>query len=515
MDGWPIRVMIYGAGEAINGTNSLSSQIQAQLGRLGQISTNAFVAATAQLDSSSVPTVRYVLDPSGRQPMYQIANVDVGDPAELVNFVTWSAGTVPGSRTVLVLSGHGAAWQDSMVDQVLGNTPGATTRSLTAVATVPGAVHHARSLFGSNVTSEGSVTRAVLVDGQDHDYLSNAELGSACARISSMLKSKIDVLVFDACLMSSWEILQELSGSVSTVVGSIDELSAAGVDMAGPVAVLTGSKGIGDDNTIGLAIVNSFKPQADFDSCVAVSLANPAWASALVSFRAFCTAFLPWVQASQANLNAAQAALRLAATSVVEYSSGGLADVSSLAQSISGIANIPATVVANIQDAASSLASCVLGMSAGLDYKSALGISIFSPNSNTTYTSNRPDYIRLQFATLTGWGAVLDAIYGIDSVYSRFILAGAPKVPAPDPVNDAEFVVSLQGMNIDSQTQDRIEAAIRRAVVTALAQIDSLVDVKMSPMSTLVSAAARSVLPPQGHGRDYPLGLLVDRNLMI
>jgi hypothetical protein len=40
--------------------------------------------------------------------------------------------------------------------------------------------------------------------------MSNAQPGSSCDQIGALLAGKIDVLVFDACLMSAWEILQEL-----------------------------------------------------------------------------------------------------------------------------------------------------------------------------------------------------------------------------------------------------------------------------------------------------------------
>ncbi len=188
---WPLRVLVYGAGEAINGSGALAPQIQSQISMLARISTNPFVAAIAQLDSSSVPAQRFVLDPSGRQPIHQFPNINVGDPNELVNFVSWSIAICPAKRSVLVLSGHGMAWEDGMVDQALGAT---AVRSITAAPQVPGAIRHGCSLFGSNVNPTGSLTRAVLIDGHNRDYLSNAELGAACARIGSILGGKIDVL---------------------------------------------------------------------------------------------------------------------------------------------------------------------------------------------------------------------------------------------------------------------------------------------------------------------------------
>jgi hypothetical protein len=506
MSDWPFRVMVYGAGEAISGTGALAPQIQAQLARLVRISTNPYVAAIAQLDSSSVPAQRYVLDPRGQQPIYQFPNVNVGDPSELVNFVSWSVAVCPARRSVLVLSGHGAAWEDGMVDQILG-TPGTTARrSLTAVPQMPGAIHHARSLFGNNVSSDDSIRRAVLIDGHNRDYLSNAELGAACARISSMLGGKIDVLVFDACLMSAWEILQELSDSVSTVVASIDELSAAGIDLARPAYDLTVAHGVGDAGTVAATIARQFTPQTSFDSCVAIDLTNPNWVASISAFRAFCVAFLPWVQASPSNAAAALGALRFAATSVVQFSSGGLADVGALANAIGNIPNAPANALGNIRSAAASLATCVLGRSAGRDYQSSMGLSIFSPNSATVYNANRPEYVRLQFPNRTGWSAILDALYGFQSDQTRFLTGASaqPPVAAGASSDDTEFVVSLRGFPIDNPTRDRIEKVIRRTVLEKLAEVDALGDVTVTPTSTVLNA--RRIGLPEG-----TMGLVVDR----
>src|SRR5262249_26493207 len=163
------RVMIYGAGEAIQRANALAPQIEAQLSRLQRIATNRYVAAVAQLDSSNAPTLRFVLDPWGRQPKQQVANVNTGDPAELLKFVTWGSSICPAERTVLVLSGHGAAWEDNLADQVLGIAGAAGTRVSTSVRRVPGALHNARVVFGRDVSKWRAMTRAVLVDGGNRD----------------------------------------------------------------------------------------------------------------------------------------------------------------------------------------------------------------------------------------------------------------------------------------------------------------------------------------------------------
>jgi Clostripain family len=513
MSDWPIRVMLYGAGDAINGANALAPEIQQQLSRLSQVATNRYVAAIAQLDASNVPTLRYVIDPAGRQPVNQLADVDTGDPSELVAFVSWSAAICPAQRSVLVLSGHGAAWEDALVDQVLGTPVAALTRSATAVAQVPGAIHHARRLFGSGVTPAGTATRAVLIDGDKRDYLSNAQLGAACETISQLLGGPIDVLVFDACLMSSWEILQELSGSASTVVAAIDEISAAGIDLASPVYTLSVASGAGDATTIAATIANKFQPQAAFDSCIAINLLNRNWTAALGYFRAFCGAFLPWVQASPANADAARSALRYAATSIVKFTGGGLADIGALAGAIANIPSAPAEAITNAKAAAAALQACVLARATGSDYQAAIGLSIFAPNSSTVYATNRPEYVRLQFPNASGWSAVLDVLYGFPNEIARFLTnAGVAPVPAAAAGadgGDAEFVVSLRGFPIDDGTRGQIEKAINRAVLEVLASIDMLGDVNVTPPGPF--AQTRGLRLPSGLGSTAGLVVISNR----
>lgn len=409
---WPVRVAVYGAGEAIDASGALAPAIRAQLARLARVATNPQVAAVAQLDASDAPAQRHVLDPWGRQPVHQLADVDVGDPAALVDFAGWASAVCPAERSVLVLSGHGAAWQDSMVEKVLAAAGPGTLRTAGTPPPVAGAIHHPRRLLGTDVNPAASIARAVLVDGHDRDYLSNLELGKACAQVSQALGAPIDVLVFDACLMSAWEILHELAGSVCCVVASIDELSADGIDLAGPVAAFTAGKGMADAASLASTIARDFTPQQAFDSCVAIDLSGEGWRSALAEFAEFCAAFRAWLAAGGTRADDARAALRRAATSVVQYASGGLADIGALADAVCGIPAIPAAVSAPVTNAVARLATCVLARSAGQDYRSATGLSIFSPNSATVYVANRDDYARLAFSGTTGWAAVLEALYG-------------------------------------------------------------------------------------------------------
>jgi hypothetical protein len=407
---WPLRIMVYGAGQAINGSSQLDTQIQAQLAGLSQVATNQFVAAVAQLDSSSVPSVRYVLDPAGRQPITQLGNFNAGDPRSLIDFVKWSAGICPAVRSVLMLSGHGTAWQDQLANEVLG-TRGITSSPLRLPSNSQGALRHSLNIFGASVSPREATVRALLVDGGDRDYLSNAELGSSFESITAILGNPIDVVVFDACLMSSWEILQEICGSVTTVVSSVDELSASGVAITNPVIIATKAEGKLTAQDFAATITRQFQPKTNFDSCIAFDLSKPQWTTAINSFQSFCNMLLPWIKASNVNAAEVKKALNIASTSVVKFSSGALADLSSLVQSLTALEGLPIECINSLQTSQANIEGCILGKSVGIDYAKALGLSIWSPNTLDNYNTNRPDYIRLRFSTTTGWCDILDVLF--------------------------------------------------------------------------------------------------------
>lgn len=497
MSNWPIKIMIYGAGEAIDGSGALAPQIQTQLDNLAKVATNYHVAATAQLDSSSLPTLRFVIDPRGRQPVEQLPEVNTGDPEELLRYVRWSSAICPADRNVVVLSGHGAAWEDSYFESELGLS--SKTRNPRGIARVPGAIHHARAVFGRELTKAAAFTRFVLVDGSQRDYLSNAELGDACRRIATLLGGKIDVLVFDACLMSSWELLSELSGSVRCIVASIDELSASGIDLARPVHEMAARSGALEATGIAAELARHFEPRASFDSCVAIDLSSASWTRAASAFRDFCAALAPWVQQSSSNAAALADALRYASTSLVKFTAGGLSDVAILARAIGNIPNVPSSAVSSIQAAVAALGSCVLARSTGPDYASALGVSVFTPSSITAYQVNRDDYSKLQMPRTSGWAELLDVIYNGRGTRASVAL--------PNDLDAAEFVVSLRGLPVTDDMCARLEKAIRRTVLEHLARVDLLADVNVLPVDRFIETRTRQLQ----HG--ITAGLVIESNL--
>jgi hypothetical protein len=141
----------------------------------------------------------------------------------------------------------------------------------------------------------------------------------------------------------------------------------------------------------------------------------------------------------------------------------------------------------------------------GRDYQAALGLSIFAPNSLNVYATNRPEYLRLQFPKESGWGSVLDAVYGFEHALTRVPTPSAPpptravglqdrpeaspaRAPPWNGAHDTEFMISVQGFTLDAQARDSLDRAIRGAVLQTLAAVDLKSTLHISPLGEFAKA---------------------------
>lgn len=405
--GWPIKISVYAAGAAINGFGELESHIDKQLNDLQLQASNRFVAATSELGGMSGATFRRIIDPKSRWPTEVLPDTNAGDPNVILDYVEWSHGVMPSQRLVMVLSGHGLSWQDEVAAQVL---TGRTRSSLFGIPDFSALSIHPRNAFGRKY-SQLPPSRALLLDGTDRDYLSNAELGACFSRIADHIGHPVDCLLLDACLMSSWEVLQELHGSVVAVVASIDEISAAGINYGSAVSAITRLMGKVTGQEFASLVAGSFIPSTSFDSCVAIDLQSKAWSSGIVKFRRICTLLNDWILESEHNRSLIKEALRNASNSIVKSRSGALADIHELFEQLIRVEALPSAAHSLLSELENELNEVILSKVVGDDYNGSFGLSIFSPSSEYVYSVNRHDYSRLQFPVYTGWGQVLYSVF--------------------------------------------------------------------------------------------------------
>lgn len=401
---FPVGFYIFGAGDSAGILNwfSLQTPLLKQISELSSVATNKQVAAAIQLDGTTAQGFRDVLFPPGERLRgryyHPMSETNTGDPKTLLEFASWAYGTCPADTVVLVLSGHGLAWRDSAV----------TFRTRGEILDLAG--RHASRIF----LKLGDVgTRAVLVDGQSRDFLSNQELGEAVKGINQILSKKLSVLVFDACLMSSVEILGELDDKVKVVVGCIDELSSAGLNLAEAARSITRtSSSLPID--VGKQIVNTFAPVMNHDTAIAIDLAGEDWTKGKEAFSEFVRLARVWLLAGGAPARSTWIESLRSATRLIKYRDANLCDIGALCDSIINNPSINnAEIKALAVKSVDFFTKSVVAAQAAPNYKNAVGMSIFAPADAESFRPTITDYGKLRFPAATGWHDLLRTTFEI------------------------------------------------------------------------------------------------------
>lgn len=235
-------ILVYLAGD-----NNLDGAGVVDLGEMKKVGSNDDIAVVAQFDraGSKIATKRYFLrkgTPLEKDMVKSLGETDMGDPAVLKDFATWAITNYPAEHYMLVIWNHGAGMDDSNLyegDYFSGVAPPVVrkgsviqkgkgkARGLAAAPVPSGRVQAVakrahRALFGSTVGTMLK-SRAIAFDDQAKDFLDNMELKRVLTDIKSMLRQKIDILGFDACLMSMVEVSFQIRDAVAFTCGSEEE----------------------------------------------------------------------------------------------------------------------------------------------------------------------------------------------------------------------------------------------------------------------------------------------------
>ncbi len=146
--------------------------------------------------------------------------VNTGDPAALLDFIVWATAAYPAEHYALILWNHGAGWKDDDIYQAAqkAGQPGKSDAYLFAPA---GVRRSRRAIF--RPTLEKVVAghlRAVLFDDTSADFLDNIELKQVLQQAVSTLGKPLDLLGFDACLMSMLEVQYQVRTCSQVMVAS-------------------------------------------------------------------------------------------------------------------------------------------------------------------------------------------------------------------------------------------------------------------------------------------------------
>jgi len=113
------------------------------------------------------------LTPADGNEIMNIGEVNMGDPATLVDFVRWAASNYPAEKYTLIISNHGGGWEGICWDET-----------------------------------------------SDNDNLDLAEMRNALGDISEFIGQPVDLIGFDACSMGTTEVAYEVHEYASVMVAS-------------------------------------------------------------------------------------------------------------------------------------------------------------------------------------------------------------------------------------------------------------------------------------------------------
>jgi hypothetical protein len=214
----------------IAGDNDLEEFGRSDLREMKSVGSTTDVNVVAQFDSmSDRRTRRYYLRRGTSLSADEVADLgptNTGDPAVATAFFKWGAGAYPAERYLVVLWNHGSGIDETDVYARARSHGLRVVRRGSGRGVVPRSRGRAlaargfrRSLFSSTLDA-ALLRRGIAYDDTARDFLDNAELRRVLSSVRRALGRRIDVVGFDACLMSMLELAYEHRRLAGYVVGS-------------------------------------------------------------------------------------------------------------------------------------------------------------------------------------------------------------------------------------------------------------------------------------------------------
>ncbi len=290
------------------------------------------------------------------------AEANSGDPATLVDFLTWGVDVAPAENYGLILWNHGDG------------------------------------IRGSNFDDSDFAT----IGGREN--LRIPELASA---LRSPAVPAIDVLAFDACLMGTIEVAASLRDVSEVFVAAQELVGFDGHDYTTLFDVLRVNPGRVTSEELATGFVRSFEDQyagdySGWDTQSAISSA--AVSSLLSSLEAFVTLGLG-TSGTQLRY------LREAANAALSYYDPESRDLGSLFSIIASTEGLSASLKSAAEDVLAALRSSVVALSQ--DARNSSGISIHLPDGGTADIAYRTEFSA--FLAATGWSDFTEHLGGRSS----------------------------------------------------------------------------------------------------
>jgi hypothetical protein len=240
-------ILVYLAGD-----NNLDAAGSVDLAEMKKVGSSAEVNIVAQFDRAGArgTTKRYYLRKAttlASDIVEDLGETNMGDPAVLRGFLQWGVKRYPAQHYMAVLWNHGSGMDDSNLyapgGDYFGGDPPPVIRKRTRMLAKPTArarkrgepkraVSFAqaksafrradRALFDTAVKKMVRY-RAIAFDDEAKDFIDNIELKRVLAEVRKTLGRPLDIVGFDACLMSMLEVEAQIQETALYSVGSQEE----------------------------------------------------------------------------------------------------------------------------------------------------------------------------------------------------------------------------------------------------------------------------------------------------
>lgn len=321
-------------------------------------------------------TRRYLIrgdsDPTvlASEPLMELGERNMGDPAELADFIRWGVKTYPANRYALILWDHGAGWNGIAFDDDGGDT----------------AVH------GDHISLQDLKTAL-------NDALSQSDL------------DKLDVVGFDACLMGQLDVFHALQPYADFGVGSEELTPGLGWDYSALLTHLYSDSTM-DGAQLSRYMVTDFMAyytdvEPDhFVTMSAVDLRQLPLLTTAVSDFAQTLSAVPNIVASAVG-DARSGAESFARVYANEYEQYAAIDLHHFANILSQ--RSPDTAVNQAaQTVMSAIEQVVFVHEQGNAFKHSAGIAVYFPRNDTFYN---PTY--RQITAIPAWDQFLTSYYEV------------------------------------------------------------------------------------------------------
>jgi hypothetical protein len=213
------------------GDNDLETAADRDIAEMKTVGSTADIEVVVQLDRlSDDKTRRYHLragTTADQDVVQTLGETNAGDPAVAADFFSWGIANYPAEHVLAVLWNHGSGIDETDIyrsAKSIGLTVDRRTRS--SRRSIPpsharrlASSRFRRSLFSTTI-DQALLHRAIAIDDTNRDFLDNVELKKVLTTVMSESGRTLDIVGFDACLMSMVEVAYQIRPTADFVVAS-------------------------------------------------------------------------------------------------------------------------------------------------------------------------------------------------------------------------------------------------------------------------------------------------------